>query len=121
MKFLAEVYEPMYDHNDKKYIRLIIPENYADIILRMHNSKFKYVKNKIVDNPLTGYVLTIKVPFRYRRVMCSVYGRPVQSLIKGDKVEVEIEFMGVWNIGEHSGYSWKLNKIREYDDTEIHN
>ena len=33
-------------------------------------------KNPNVDNPLDGNVLTVKVPFRYRRVMCSIRGCP---------------------------------------------
>ena len=76
MKFQAKVHTPMYDHNDKKYIRLVI--------------------------------LTVKVPFRYRRVMCEVRGRPMQSLIKDDEVEVTTDFKGVWNVGGYSGYSWVL-------------
>jgi hypothetical protein len=111
MKFLATVYQPMYDHNDKKYIRLVIPEKCSEIVRRMQMNKSYLVKNERVDDPLDGNILTVKVPFRYRRVMCKVKGKPVQSLIKHDEVEVEIEFMGVWNVGEYSGYSWKLNFI----------
>ena len=33
-------------------------------------------------------------------------------LSKGHEVEVEIDFMGVWNVGEYSGYSWKLVSIK---------
>ena len=105
MKFLAKVYQPMYDHNDKKYIRLVIPEKCAEIVRRRHTKEVR-------DNPLDGNVLTVKVPFRYRRVMCHVEGRPVQSLIKDDEVEVEINFMGIWNVGEYNGYSWKLVFLR---------
>ena len=35
MKFLAIVHTPMYDHNDKKYIRLVIPEKCAEIIRKI--------------------------------------------------------------------------------------
>lgn len=111
MKFVANVYEPMYDHNDKKYIRLVIPENCSQIIGRMHANKSHLIKNSHIDNPIDGRVLTVKVPFRYRRVMCDVKGRPVQSLIKGDEVEVSLDFAGVWNVGEYSGYAWKLVSI----------
>ena len=99
MKFLATVHTPMYDHNDKKYIRLVIPENYAKIIRDMHS------KNDTPFDPLNGCVLTVKIPFRYRRVMCVVKGQPVQSLVKGDEVNVEIKFKGYWVT---SGYSWVL-------------
>ena len=32
MKFTAKVYEPFYDHNDKKYIRFVIPQKVSEII-----------------------------------------------------------------------------------------
>ena len=109
MKFKANVYEPMYDFNNKKYIRLVIPQKVSDIIERIHTSKSHLLMNQNVDNPLDGLVLTLKIPFRYRRVMCEVKGRPVQSLVKGDEVEVEVDFKGVWNVGNHSGFSWILS------------
>jgi len=109
MKFIAKVYEPMYDFNDKKYIRLVIPLKGAEIIERMHESRAHLLVNQNVDNPLDGRILTVKVPFRYRRVMCEVKGRPLQSLIKGDEVEVAVEFKGSWNVGNHSGFSWILS------------
>ncbi|ABY27847.1 hypothetical protein OtV5_062 [Ostreococcus tauri virus OtV5] len=105
MKFLAQVHTPMYDHNDKMYIRLVIPEKCAQIVQRMH-------KKEVRDNPLDGRILTVKVPFRYRRVMCEVQGQPVQALTIGSEVEVEVEFMGVWNVGNYSGFSWKLVSIK---------
>jgi hypothetical protein len=111
MKFTASVYEPMYEYNDKKYIRLFISDNYKEIIKRMHSNKCHLLTNNIIDNPLDGNILTIKVPFRYRRVMCEVRGKPVQSLIKGDDVDIDIEYKGVWNVGNHSGYTWKLTSI----------
>ena len=111
MKFLTTVHTPMYDHNEKKYIRLVIPENCAEIVERMHINKSRFIQNPHVDNPLDGRILTVKVPFRYRRVMCSVNGRPVQSLIKDDEVEVDIDFTGVWNVGNYSGYTWKIKSI----------
>ena len=109
MKFKATIHEPMYDYNDKKYIRLVIPQKVSDIIERMHTSRTHLLVNQNVDNPLEGRVLTVKVPFRYRRVMCEVKGRPVQSLIRGDVVDVDVDFKGVWNVGNHSGFSWILS------------
>jgi len=109
MRFLAKVHTPMYDHNDKKYIRLVIPENCSQIVQRMHINKSRLIQNSHVDNPLDGYILTVKVPFRYRRVMCEVRGQPIQSLIKDDEIDVVIEFRGVWNFAHYSGYSWVLS------------
>lgn len=109
MKFLAKVHTPMYDHNDKKYIRLVIPENCAEIVKRVQLNKAWFVKNQHLDDPLDGRILTVKVPFRYRRVMCEVRGKPIQSLIKDDEVEVVIDFKGVWNVGSYSGFSWMLS------------
>lgn len=109
MKFRVKVYEPMYDFNDKKYIRFVIPVKGAQIINDMHMSRTHLIVNQNVDDPLDGRILTVKVPFRYRRVMCEVKGRPIQSLIKDDEVEVEVQFKGVWNVGNHSGFSWILS------------
>jgi len=109
MKFVAKVHEPMYDFNDKKYIRFIIPDRVVEIIERMHTSKRHLLVNKRIDDPLDGKVLTAKVPFRYRRVMCEVKGRPIQSLIRGDEVDVDINFKGAWNVGDYSGFSWVLS------------
>jgi len=112
MRFLAKVHTPMYDHNDKKYIRLVIPENCANIMRRMQLNKSGLIQNSHVDDPLDGLILTVKVPFRYRRVMCEVRGQPVQSLTKGCEVEVETDFAGVWNVANYSGYAWKLVSIK---------
>ena len=112
MKFLATIHTPMYDHNDKMYIRLVIPEKCAEIVRRMHINKSSLVKNGHIDDALDGRVLTVKVPFRYRRVMCQVEGQPVQALTIGSEVEVDVDFAGVWNVGNYSGYSWKLVSIK---------
>ena len=109
MKFVANVHEPMYDFNNKKYIRLIIPQKVSEIIERMHISRNHLLVNQNVDDPLNGRVLTIKVPFRYRRVMCEVKGRPIQSLTKGDEVAIVVDFKGIWNVGTYSGFSWVLS------------
>ena len=109
MKFMTKVHEPMYEFNNKKYIRFIIPSKVSEIIERMHTQRWHFLSNQNLDIPLDGNILTVKVPFRYRRVMCEVRGRPVQSLIKGDEVEVEVDFKGYWNVGNHSGFSWILS------------
>jgi hypothetical protein len=108
----ASVHTPMYEHNDKKYIRVIVSESDVHLIRYKHNLKMQLLKNARVDDPLEGRILTVKVPFRYRRVMCEVRGRPVQSLVRNDVVDMNVEFMGVWNTGEYSGYAWKLKSIQ---------
>lgn len=111
MKFEAIIHEPMFEYNNKKYIRLIIPDNCKEIIKNIHSNKSHLLLNNNIDNPIDGNILTIKVPFRYRRVMCNVAGKPVQSLIKGDIVNIETDYMGVWNVGNFSGHTWKLASI----------
>jgi hypothetical protein len=106
---MTKVHEPMYEFNNKKYIRFIIPSKVSEIIERMHTQRWHFLSNQNLDIPLDGNILTVKVPFRYRRVMCEVRGRPVQSLIKGDEVEVEVDFKGYWNVGNYSGFSWILS------------
>jgi hypothetical protein len=108
----ASVHTPMYEYNDKKYIRVIVSESDVHLIRYKQNLKMQLLKNARVDDPLEGRILTVKVPFRYRRVMCEVRGRPVQSLVRNDVVDMNVEFMGVWNTGEYSGYAWKLKSIQ---------
>lgn len=112
MKFKALVHTPMYDHNDKKYIRLTIPETYSSAVKQIHLDKAFLIQNRHIDDPLDGRVLTVKVPFRYRRVMCPVEGKPIQSLEVGDEVDVVINYKGVWNVGNYSGYSWVLGSLK---------
>ena len=113
----ATVYEPMYEYNEKKYIRLTVPNRVLDYILGLHvNRSDTILFPDKLDDPLEGNVLKVKVPFRYRRVMCNVDGdKPVQSLVKGDAVQTELQFNGVWNAHEHSGYSWILKYIKFKD------
>lgn len=82
MKFRCKVHTPMYDYNGRKYIRFFIPE---------------YVKKRTKTNDEDG-LLTVKVPFKYRRVVCKFEGAPVQALEKDDEVDVEIVYTGVWKL-----------------------
>lgn len=110
MRFSCKVHTPMFDYNNKKYIRFLISDDVKQRVEYMHNkTPLGGEKN---ENPLEGHVLTVKVPFRYRRVMCTFEGVPVQSLKKDDVVDVDVSFMGVWNYREYSGYSWKLSYIK---------
>tara|TARA_B100001564_G_C20670049_1_gene685716 strand:+ start:472 stop:795 length:324 start_codon:yes stop_codon:yes gene_type:complete len=103
----------MYDHNDKKYIQVML-SNETALKVRSTQSKIS-LKNPNIINPLDGNILTIKVPFRYRRVTCSFDGVPVQTLKRNDTVQIVTEFMGGWNVGDYSGFSWKLGYIKLLD------
>ena len=113
LNFNASVYTPMYECNNKQYIRFLVSDSIKQRVDYFHARKILTTAH--VDNPLEGNVLTVKVPFRYRRVTCSYEGAPIQSLKKSDKVEMTTDFMGAWNVGNHSGYTWKLSNIKLLD------
>jgi len=54
MKFLCHVHQPMYEHNDKKYMRILLSRTTSEIIQRMHDKNIHRLNNSIVDNPLDG-------------------------------------------------------------------
>ena len=94
----------MYEHNEKRYIRLLLDTGTTHAIKEIHArggpSSF---------NPLEGNVLTVKVPYRYNRVMCSVQGlKALQSVVRDDVLETNVQYMGVWKKGTYSGHAWKL-------------
>jgi hypothetical protein len=70
----ATVSDPMFQYGTRWYI-----------ILQMSSS---------------GQLRRAKIPFRYNRVMCEVRGdRTIQELVKGDQVQVSMEFVGgVWKV-----------------------
>jgi len=108
----GKVYEPMYDHSDKKYIKVTIPTSTRDYINGLHANCSGKLFNSSIHNPLEDDVLTLKVPFRYRRVMCEVEGdSPVSSLSKGDNVKIYAQFSGAWNVSNYSGFTWTIKKI----------
>jgi hypothetical protein len=113
MRFPCEVHTPMLDCNNKKYI-LILISDYTKRSVEFLQAR-QPLEGEHRENPLSGNVLTVKVPFRYRRVMCTFEGVPVQSLQKGDAIEVDVQFMGVWKYDKYCGYSWKLNYIKSKD------
>ena len=93
MYFVAHVCEPMFEdeRSERKYMRVTLTESGAEAVRRLHMFKRGALRNSIVEDPLMGRVLTVKVPFRYGRVMCKVEGsKPVQSLKTGDRVEADI-------------------------------
>jgi len=107
MKFVGEIYEPLYVHNERKYIRILIPPQVSSKVFQMQN---KYPRQRF--NPLDGNILTVKVPYRYNRVMVKMNGlKGVSCFVRGDKIEFVVDFKGIWKIDDnHSGYTWILKE-----------
>jgi hypothetical protein len=61
---------------------------------------FEYNTRRYILLQVGPTVRRCKVPFRYNRVMCRVSGdKTIQELVKGDLVQVEMEFTGgVWKL-----------------------
>ena len=60
-------------------------------------------------NTLQGEILTVKVPFKNDKIACKVVGnKTLYDLIKGDNINVMVEYCGVWNVNNYCGPSWKL-------------
>jgi len=95
--------------NGRWYLRVRLDDDAARRARALQESRKDRLLHGIVDDPLFGNILTVKVPYRYRRVMCDVRGaKPLQALEKGDECALELEFCGTWNLGEHCGYAWKI-------------
>ena len=110
MRFSCRVHSPMVECNKKMYIRFLIPDDVKQRVEALHHRNPLHGEH--TENPLEGNVLTVKVPYRYRRVMCTFEGVPVQSMKKDDEVDVDILYTGVWTYGKYCGYSWKLSYIK---------
>jgi len=110
----CQVGAPMYTKNAKKYLDLVLsnPEKVHEI----HKFSSDYFKpsSKIID-PLVQSTLTVKVPWKYDRVACSVLGlKTIQELVTDDRVSVTIEFCGIWDVNNFCGPSWKLININTF-------
>jgi len=58
----------------------------------VHTPYYDWDGRKYLEVLIEGRVTRVKVPFRYGRVMCRVFGtKTVQELQKGDQIEIEIE------------------------------
>ncbi len=109
--FKCRISTELYDKNNKKYIELELVDPIKKRIETIHNYTNDYISKRFM-NPLQGNVLKVKVPYRYNRVTCKVGGiKPVQEMERGDTVNVNIEFCGVWEVGDYCGLSWKLSSI----------
>ncbi len=104
--------EKMYTKNNKKYIDLDLSAENAKKIKEIHESFKKHMKNDKVHDPLSGSVLRVKVPWNNKRVVCKT-DEHFYEIEKGDRINVNIEFCGVWNVGDYSGVAWKLTLINK--------
>lgn len=105
------VMRPMYDHKDRKYIDIALSDSVAHCITQEH---YKDVNRRtpLYTSPLKNdNVLTIKVPFRYRRPMCLCNTESIYSYKEGDPVEVTIKHTGLWILGDYSSNTWVLKEI----------
>jgi hypothetical protein len=111
---ICSVAKEIYKYNQKYYIDLdLAPETIKRVTdLHSYSESHMTKPNKIV--PLHGNKLKVKVPFRYNKVTCSMPGKKtVHDLLQGDRTKVNLEYCGVWTVGEYCGVSWKLTLIQE--------
>lgn len=116
MRFRGKIVTTMYDHNDKKYMRVRLPPEMSRVILNIEaKNNHKMNPANFTQKDFFDDTLILKVPFRYRRVMCGVTGaKPLQELCVGDEADFEIEYMGVWHAANYSGHSWKIKNVHVY-------
>jgi hypothetical protein len=106
--FVAIIHRTMYDINQTgKYIDIILPQKQQEIIQKINKRGGESIDNWVF-NPLSGNKLSVKVPWRYKRVDCIVKGIvPVQDFKVGDEVMVEIKYCGSWTTGTY----WKFISV----------
>ena len=112
MNFICKVHKPYLTRNNKKYLELELSEKDAKNVLLQHTKSKHFIQNEKIKNPLEENILEVKVPFRYNKISCKVTGnKTIQELQTGDTVIVELKYCGVWNIGEWSGFAWKIESL----------
>lgn len=98
----------MYSVGTRKYMKIELDNKTENEVYRTHNQK----KFEEGINPLEGNVLSVKIPYRYRRVDCQVLGiTPVEDLKPGDEIFTTVQFCGAWK----SGLYWRFNLIQKID------
>ena len=112
MNFKCTINKTLVSRNKKKYLELTLNEKDTKKVLSEHKKSTHLIKNQLIKNPLEENVLEVKVPFRYNKITCDVSGdMTIRELKVGDPVAVELGYCGVWNIGEWSGFAWKVTKL----------
>lgn len=109
----VEIVEPIYNYNEKKCIDVkILSETDLDFVRRL--SKINSESKKFLNSLKNDNILTLKIPYRYRKIECRVEGiKTLYEYKKGDKAFVEILYMGEWTVGDFIGNTWKLLAISQ--------
>jgi hypothetical protein len=107
----GKVSSPMYSKNSKMYLDIVLDNSEKVRDTHQKSSEYFKPKSKIID-PLVQTTLTVKVPWKYDRVMCSVLGlKTIRELVTGDTISATINFCGIWDVNNFCGPSWKLVNI----------
>jgi len=107
MIFTGVIARTLYDINETKYIDIILPPREEELIQKINTKGGASLPTRVF-NPLVGNNLSVKVPWRYKRVDCVVKGIvPVQEFEVDDEVIVEIKYCGTWNTGTY----WKFISV----------
>lgn len=105
---VVEVVEPLYVHNEKRYMDVKIL-NHADLDLVKRLSKTNSKSEKFSNSFKNENVLKVKIPYRYRKIECKVEGlKTIYEYRKGDMARIEVLYMGEWVVGDFAGNTWKL-------------
>lgn len=107
----VEIIEPIYTHNEKKYMDIkILYHKDIDIVNRLSQTNSK--SGKFSNSLKNGNILKVKIPYRYRKIECRVEGlKTLYEYKKNDMAMVEILYMGEWVVGDFAGNTWKLMGI----------
>ena len=110
--FSCNIHKLLFDRNKKKYLELKLSLDDIKKVNQEHFKTSKFIQNKKIKNPLEEDILEVKIPFRYKKISCDVRGdKTIHELCIDDRVQVSLEYCGVWNIGEWSGFAWKINEL----------
>lgn len=110
----CKIAKPIYKYNEKYYVDLDLSPETTRRVQELHNRSEQFLLKENKSVPLQDNKLKVKVPFRYNRVTCKMPGKKtVHELLQGDRVRVNLEYCGVWTVGEYCGVSWKLTLIQE--------
>lgn len=110
----CRIAKPIYKYNDKYYVDLELTPETTRRVEELHRNSENLMVKKNKKIPLEGTKLKVKVPFRYNKVTCKMPGnKSVHELLQGDRARVNLEYCGVWTVGDYCGVSWKLSLIQE--------